>query len=182
MVLFTVGFALNCSTGFLMVGASQVARYFLAVLGAMINGVCIAFMFTCQGSYIHKVCVKYGVIEKKGEYYGIFASVSYTSSILSALVVLFGLTFLSHYYYFILVTAIVLGSAIFCWLLVEDVKLPAQEEVKKPSMKEQLQKMWKFYPTMKYALGYALLNGITIAVHTVTLFHLFESTGDQHTD
>ena len=135
MVLFTVGFALNCSTGFLMVGASRGVRYFLAVLGALINGVCIAFMFTCQGSYIHKVCVKYGVVEKKGEYYGIFTSISYTSSILSALVVLFGLAFLSHYYYFILVTIIVLGSAMFCWLLVEDVQLPAQEEAEKLSLK-----------------------------------------------
>ena len=77
--------------------------------------------------------MKYGVVEKKGEYYGIFTSISYTSSILSALVVLFGLAFLSHSYYFILVTIIVLGSAIFCWL-VEDVQLPAQEEVEKPRL------------------------------------------------
>ena len=35
---------------------------------------------------------------------------------------------------------------------------------------------------MKYALGYASLNGFNIAVEVVTLLHLFKSTGDQHED
>ena len=35
---------------------------------------------------------------------------------------------------------------------------------------------------MKYALGYAFLDGINVAISIVTLLHLFKSTGDKHTD
>ena len=38
--------------------------------------------------------------------------------------------------------------------------------------------MVKLYPTMKFALGYAFLEGINIAISIVTLLRLFKSTGD----
>ena len=35
---------------------------------------------------------------------------------------------------------------------------------------------------MKYAFGYALIDGINVAVSVTTLLHLYKSTGNQHTD
>ena len=155
MVIFSIGFSLTCVAGFLMDGASKEIIYLLAVIGALINGVCLAFIFTCQGRYIHKICVKYQTIENKGQYFGIFSSLSNISTIFSGFVALFGLGFLSHSSYFLLVAGIALCSTAFCWFLVEDVRLPGEE--KKPTFKEQLKKMCKFYPAMKFFVGYALI-------------------------
>ena len=155
MVLFSIGYSLNCMAAFLMDGASKEIIYLLAVIGALINGVCHAFIYTCQGRYIHKICVKYQTIENKGQYFGIFSSLSNISTIFSGLVALLGLEFLSHSYYFILIAGISLCSTAFCWFLVEDVRLPDEEE--KPTFKEQLKKMCRFYPTMKFILGYAFM-------------------------
>lgn len=35
---------------------------------------------------------------------------------------------------------------------------------------------------MKYALGYAFMDGINVAISVVTILHLYNQTGDQHTD
>ena len=42
--------------------------------------------------------------------------------------------------------------------------------------------MWKLYRTMKCTLGYAILQGINVAITVVTLLRLFKSTGDEQKD
>ena len=98
-----------------MIGASITTKYILAIGGSIINGVGVAFLFTCQGSYIHKLCTKYDVLPKKGYYYGLFNSIFTISTIIGAIVVTFGLDLLSHQNYFILVRSIALFASVICW-------------------------------------------------------------------
>ena len=79
-----------------------------------------------------------------------------------------------------MVTSIAVFSCIFCWLFVEDVKANNQE--KKPDLKQQLKNMCKYYSKMRYMLGYTFLDGINVAVSILTILHLYKSTGDKHED
>ena len=72
-------------------------KYILAAIGGLLNGIGSGFLFSCVGRYIHNTCAKYGELERKGFYYGLFSTLYTTSTIVGALVVIFGLDFLTHY-------------------------------------------------------------------------------------
>ena len=133
-----------------------------------------------MGRYIHKVCVKYGELERKGFYYGLFSTLFITSSIVGALLVIFGLDFLTHYQYFMVVAGLAVLSCIFCLVFVEDVKMPDEE--KKPDIKQQLKNMREYYWKMRHMLGYTFIDGINVAVSILTILHLYQPTGERHTD
>ena len=180
MFFSSLGYAFNYSTGIFMIGAPTSVKYILTIVGNAVNGIGIGFLFTCVGRYIHNVCVLHNELHEKGFYYGLFSSLYTISTVLGAIIVTFAFDLLHHRQYFMIVTGVAVFSCIFCFFFVVDVKNSSTED--QPSLKEQFIKTIKYYPKMKYALGYSCIDGINVAISVTTLLHLYKSTGDQKKD
>jgi len=122
IIFSTLTYSLNYSTGFFMSNKPTEVKYILAAFGAAINGVGASFLWTSVGSYIHKVCHRYGKVDMKGHYFGLFNTLFCCSSVLGSIIVTFGLALFESNIYFVIVTGISLLAFVFGIIFIKDIK------------------------------------------------------------
>lgn len=122
MAIPALGYAFHYVLGFFLSDASTFLKYLITGVGAGINGIGSSFLWTSVGTYIHKVCHIYDVVEEKGYYYGLFSVIYTASTILGAIIVLFGLQLFSYTSYFLLISSVAVLSFIYAVLFIKDLK------------------------------------------------------------
>ena len=127
MSLGVLGHSLHYSTGIYLEYFDETTKYIIIGIGAVASGIGDAFIFTVFGRYLHNLCEEYEEIENKGKIFGICYMIAISSTITSGLPILFGSS--SSQVFFILLTGIGIGSALFGIFALKDVKDYSEENV-----------------------------------------------------
>lgn len=130
-IVSTCRFAL----GFFMFSENDIIKYVSSGLGAAILGLAQSVLWVCAGKYIHDACHKFGKVEEKGHYYGLFNSIYNFNSLIAGFVATFGLELLSDQNYFFLVSAVSLLSLFFVLAFVKDINNDSRNNCSQMSLK-----------------------------------------------
>jgi hypothetical protein len=123
MLVATIAYTLNFSTGLFIPYASLPFKFVLTVAGSAICGLSAGLLWVSQGRYIHITCEKAGIRHEKGEHFGLFSLIYCLSHISAGLITTFGLGLFSAYIYFICITLTGVLAVLFCWLFIKDVEM-----------------------------------------------------------
>ena len=122
MSLGVLGHTLNYSTGIYLEDLNEPMKYIIIAIGSVGSGIGDAFIWTVYGRYLHNLCEDSGEVENKGKYFGICYMIGISSTITGALPIFFGLGLFSDEVFFMILTAIGIGSALFGIFVLKDVK------------------------------------------------------------
>jgi len=122
LVLAGICYTINYSSGIFALMTDVTGLKFLISCGAAaFAGFSAAFLWVSQGRYIHLVCQKYNVLDKKGEMFGIFSSIYCFSGVSAGFITTFGLGFFSSQIYFVIITVLGVISVLFCLFFVNNI-------------------------------------------------------------
>ena len=115
----SVCYTINFSSGIFVSMIDTVwIKYLVSCSGAAIAGFSAGLLWVSQGRYIHIICEKYNMSEKRGELFGIFMSIYTLSNITAGLISTFGLGLFDNQTYFYIIVTIGLMSTVFCAIFI----------------------------------------------------------------
>ena len=118
MLLATAMYTLNYSTGLIIPHVSTPFKFLTGAIGSGGAGLSAGLLWVSQGRYIHLVCEKAAVPERKGEMFGLFSLLYCLSHISAGLITTFGLGLFSPQVYFICLATTGLLAVAFCALVI----------------------------------------------------------------
>ena len=118
MLLATAMYTLNYSTGLIIPHVSTPFKFITGAIGSGGAGLSAGLLWVSQGRYIHLVCEKAAVPERKGEMFGLFSLLYCLSHISAGLITTFGLGLFSPQVYFICLATTGLLAVAFCALVI----------------------------------------------------------------
>lgn len=122
MLVATIAYTLNFSTGLFIPFVALPFKYVLTVGGSAICGLSAGLLWVSQGRYIHIICENAGIRDQKGDHFGLFSLIYCLSHISAGLITTFGLGLFSAYIYFLCITLTGISAVLFCWFFISDVE------------------------------------------------------------
>ena len=122
MLLATAMYTLNYSSGLVIPHVPTPLKFLTGAFTAAGAGLSAGLLWVSQGRYIHLVCEKAAVPERKGEFFGLFSLLYCLSHISAGLITTFGLGLFSPEVYFVCITATGLVAVAFCALVIDHIE------------------------------------------------------------